>query len=184
MIPPQPCCNNPLQQSPLQPARCMWPLRAGLPMNSSWTQTPIQRGGGGVNNGSVKENELLHVLQETNHQTHGLHRTEGAKLELKTSSVSRNLCGTLTVKIFVWPAFNLLCVQEFFRPSVGASLEQIKQTAWWFKVFCQVWNNQMTQQTYNIKLCLKCTARAALSVKNFGYSQIIPSARTPEHFGM
>lgn len=76
--------------------------------------------GGGGNNGSVKENELLHVLQETNHQTHGLLRTEGAKLEL--SSVSRNHCGTLTVKIFVWPAFNLLCVQEFFRPSVGAFL--------------------------------------------------------------
>lgn len=45
------------------------------------TETLTQRG---FNNASIKEKELLRVLQETNHQTHGFLKTKDAKLVQKT----------------------------------------------------------------------------------------------------
>lgn len=46
-------------------------------MNSSWRESVTQ---GGFKERSVKEGEQHHVLQGTNHHTHGLLKTEGARL--------------------------------------------------------------------------------------------------------
>lgn len=90
----------PRSNPPQLPARCMWPQNAGQPMNSE-TSAPK----GGFN----REEALLAVLLETNHQAHGLVKTLVVQNgELKTSYVSRNQCSAPTVKISVWPALQLL----------------------------------------------------------------------------
>lgn len=141
------------QQSPQQPARCMWPPRAGRPVNSSWRQRLQHKGG--FNNSSVKEEEEELLLITT---LLGCWRAKvpDSNMELKPISGSRNQCNTLSQRSVYGLLLKICCdlkhwnsLSQHFLTFRSLSGEYVwvhycKEQSWQLidgsKVFCEIWN--------------------------------------------
>lgn len=115
----------------------------------------------------------------------GLSRPHGAKRELKTSYVSRNQCTALTVKISVWPAFKVLSSRlptfqntDFcLKGKVSILLWRTKQTDWWSKAFCQIYNTKWCRRR-TLTSFVRHPSNAQLALFCFVKVLLFPSALT------
>lgn len=153
---------------------------AGQPVNSSWAQRLEQP------KGFNKEEELLCVLQETNHRAHGLVKTSWCKTGAKNilceqKSVHRSHCKDQCVTCFqsgVFQTSNFSKNTDFcLKGKVSILLWRTKQTDWWSKAFCQIYNTKWCRRR-TLTSFVRHLSDAQLALFCFVKVLLFPSALT------